>query len=70
MLSLAMKSTVAYDDLKPPGDDSRWEIFLELHEYLEKRFPLVCVMINLMTSQSLCAHACLESPTGNVVIRS
>ncbi|GBE85034.1 Carboxypeptidase S [Sparassis crispa] len=33
--------TVAYDDLKPPGQDSRWEIFSELHAYLKTRFPLV-----------------------------
>ncbi|TBU30546.1 carboxypeptidase S [Dichomitus squalens] len=33
--------TVAYDDLAPPGSDERWEIFGELHAYLEKRFPLV-----------------------------
>ncbi|PIL25219.1 hypothetical protein GSI_13108 [Ganoderma sinense ZZ0214-1] len=33
--------TVAYDDLAPPGSDERWEIFAQLHAYLEKRFPLV-----------------------------
>ncbi|KAI0742053.1 carboxypeptidase S [Daedaleopsis nitida] len=33
--------TVAYDDLAPPGQDERWEIFGELHAYLEQRFPLV-----------------------------
>ncbi|KAH9921729.1 carboxypeptidase S [Epithele typhae] len=33
--------TIAYDDLKPPGQDERWEIFGELHAYLETRFPLV-----------------------------
>ena len=36
-------STVAYDDLAPPGQDERWEIFGTLHAYLEQRFPLVCV---------------------------
>ncbi|KAJ2990099.1 hypothetical protein NUW54_g8579 [Trametes sanguinea] len=33
--------TVAYDDLAPPGQDERWEIFGNLHAYLEQRFPLV-----------------------------
>ncbi|KAI0761831.1 carboxypeptidase S [Trametes elegans] len=33
--------TVAYDDLKPPGQDERWEIFGDLHAYLEQRFPLL-----------------------------
>ncbi|KAI0718091.1 carboxypeptidase S [Cerioporus squamosus] len=33
--------TVAYDDLAPPGQDERWEIFGELHAYLAGRFPLV-----------------------------
>ncbi|KAI1793445.1 carboxypeptidase S [Ganoderma leucocontextum] len=33
--------TVVYDDLAPPGSDERWEIFAQLHAYLEQRFPLV-----------------------------
>ncbi|TCD69101.1 hypothetical protein EIP91_008743 [Steccherinum ochraceum] len=33
--------TEAYDDLKAPGQDPRWDIFVKLHEYLEQRFPLV-----------------------------
>ncbi|EMD39017.1 hypothetical protein CERSUDRAFT_93058 [Gelatoporia subvermispora B] len=33
--------TVAYDDLLPPGQDARWEIFSDLHAYLENRFPLI-----------------------------
>ncbi|EIW58397.1 carboxypeptidase S [Trametes versicolor FP-101664 SS1] len=33
--------TVAYDDLKPPGQDERWEIFGDLHAYLEQHFPLL-----------------------------
>ncbi|KAI0742034.1 carboxypeptidase S [Daedaleopsis nitida] len=33
--------TVMYDDLAPPGQDERWEIFADLHVYLEQRFPLV-----------------------------
>lgn len=32
-----------YDDLKPPGQDERWEIFSVLHAYLEAKFPLVYV---------------------------
>ncbi|KAH8103886.1 carboxypeptidase S [Cristinia sonorae] len=33
--------TEAYDDLKPPGEDPRWDIFAKFHQYLEARFPLV-----------------------------
>ncbi|KAI0675970.1 carboxypeptidase S [Trametes maxima] len=33
--------TIAYDDLAPPGEDERWEVFEDLHEYLEQRFPLL-----------------------------
>lgn len=33
--------TESYDDLLPVGQDSRWDIFAELHEYLETSFPLV-----------------------------
>ena len=32
-----------FDDLPPPGQDPRWEIFTNLHAYMEKRFPLVYV---------------------------
>ncbi|KAI0927139.1 hypothetical protein AcV5_007754 [Taiwanofungus camphoratus] len=37
--------TVAYDDLRPPGHDPRWEIFGELHKYLTERFPLIHVKL-------------------------
>ena len=40
-LILGTFSTIAYDDLAPPGQDERWEIFEDLHAYLEQRFPLV-----------------------------
>lgn len=33
--------TEMYDDLPSPGLDPRWEIFGDLHKYLEQRFPLV-----------------------------
>ena len=33
-----------FDDLAPPGQDSRWDIFADFHEYLEQRFPLVYVL--------------------------
>ncbi|KAI0327002.1 Zn-dependent exopeptidase [Cubamyces sp. BRFM 1775] len=39
-------STIAYDDLAPPGQDERWEIFGDLHAYLERRFPLVHQNLN------------------------
>ncbi|KAJ8474417.1 hypothetical protein ONZ51_g7230 [Trametes cubensis] len=38
--------TIAYDDLAPPGQDERWEIFEDLHAYLEQRFPLVHQNLN------------------------
>lgn len=33
--------TESYDDMKLVGDDSRWDIFVDFHDYLEKTFPLV-----------------------------
>ncbi|KAK0188759.1 hypothetical protein F5146DRAFT_933624 [Armillaria mellea] len=33
--------TESYDDLLPVGYDERWDIFSELHEYLERSFPRV-----------------------------
>ncbi|THH20461.1 hypothetical protein EW146_g918 [Bondarzewia mesenterica] len=33
--------TETYDDLGKPGEDPRWETRLLLHDYLQKRFPLV-----------------------------
>lgn len=36
-------STESYDDLGLPSEDPRWEIEAKFHEYLESRFPNVCV---------------------------
>jgi len=33
--------TESYDDMKLVGDDPRWDIFADFHEYLDKTFPLV-----------------------------
>ncbi len=33
--------SVSYDDLGPIGEDKRWEIFQELHEFIETTFPRV-----------------------------
>lgn len=33
--------TQMWDDLEPPGQDPRWEIFSDMHAYLAKTFPLV-----------------------------
>ncbi|KAK7466444.1 hypothetical protein VKT23_005166 [Stygiomarasmius scandens] len=33
--------TESYDNMPGPGEDSRWEVFDDLHQYLEKAFPLV-----------------------------
>jgi Gly-Xaa carboxypeptidase len=34
-------ATESYDDMKLVGDDPRWDIFVDFHDYLEKTFPLV-----------------------------
>ncbi|KZV72179.1 Zn-dependent exopeptidase [Peniophora sp. CONT] len=33
--------TESFDDMEKPGKDERWDIFADLHVYLEARFPLV-----------------------------
>ncbi len=33
--------TESYDDMKPVGDDPRWDIFADFHDYLEDAFPFV-----------------------------
>ena len=33
--------TCESDDMGIPGEDPKWDIFAELHAYLESRFPLV-----------------------------
>ncbi|KAI0675520.1 carboxypeptidase S [Trametes maxima] len=33
--------TVSYDDQGPVGEDRRWDVFAELHQYLEEAFPRV-----------------------------
>lgn len=33
--------TESFDDMKPVGDDPRWNIFSDFHKYLEETFPLV-----------------------------
>lgn len=35
--------TESYDDLLPVGQDPRWDVFQDLHEYLATSFPLVYV---------------------------
>jgi hypothetical protein len=41
-LSGAVKiPTESYDDMGPVGEDSRWDVFGEFHEYLEKTYPHV-----------------------------
>ncbi|THU99115.1 carboxypeptidase S [Dendrothele bispora CBS 962.96] len=37
----------SYDNMPGPGEDPRWEIFGELHDYLEKAFPLVHSTLSL-----------------------
>ncbi|KAI8996549.1 carboxypeptidase S [Trametes punicea] len=39
--------TESYDDLGPVGEDSRWEPFGRLHEYLEQTFPRVFESLNV-----------------------
>ncbi|BFZ61551.1 Gly-Xaa carboxypeptidase [Saitoella coloradoensis] len=33
--------TVSYDDMRPPGNDSRWDVFEELEEFLRRTFNTV-----------------------------
>ncbi|TFK51770.1 carboxypeptidase S [Heliocybe sulcata] len=39
--------TESYDDLKPVGEDPRWETFGRLHQYLESAFPLVYQLLHV-----------------------
>ncbi|KAL7280786.1 hypothetical protein ACG7TL_005730 [Trametes sanguinea] len=39
--------TESYDDLGPVGEDSRWDIFADLHEYLEGTYPRVFETLNV-----------------------
>ena len=41
LIMIILDRTVMYDDLLPPGQDDRWDIFADFHAYLEQRFPLV-----------------------------
>lgn len=42
-----------FDDLAPPGEDPHWEIFADLHLYMEKKFPLVYVPYSFQTISTL-----------------
>jgi Gly-Xaa carboxypeptidase len=33
--------TESFDDMGKVGEDPRWEVFIEFHDYLRKTFPLV-----------------------------
>lgn len=33
--------TESFDDMGPVGEDKRWDIFVDFHEYLEATFPLM-----------------------------
>jgi Gly-Xaa carboxypeptidase len=33
--------TESFDDMGKVGEDSRWDVFIEFHDYLKKIFPLV-----------------------------
>ena len=44
--------TQMYDDMGVPGEDPKWDIFAELHEYLQSRFPLVYVVAHPLHIQS------------------
>ncbi|KAI0820830.1 carboxypeptidase S [Trametes gibbosa] len=39
--------TVSYDDMGPVGEDERWNVFGELHDYLQKTFPRVFSTLNV-----------------------
>ncbi|KIJ48196.1 hypothetical protein M422DRAFT_162929 [Sphaerobolus stellatus SS14] len=40
--------TESYDDMGPIGEDSRWETFGRLHDYLLKAFPLIHANLTLL----------------------
>ena len=33
--------TESFDDMGPVGDDPRWDIFVDFHDFLKETFPLV-----------------------------
>ncbi|KAI0641939.1 carboxypeptidase S [Trametes meyenii] len=39
--------TASYDDLGPVGEDRRWDVFAELHQYLEGAFPRVFAALHV-----------------------
>ncbi|KZT65806.1 carboxypeptidase S [Daedalea quercina L-15889] len=41
--------TEMYDDMGIPGEDPKWNIFAEMHAYLESRFPLVHAKLTKVT---------------------
>lgn len=58
-----------YDDLKPPGEDSRWDVFGDFHLYLEQRFPKVYVSLasrmKYLIKPYVHRHATLKKTTVN-----
>lgn len=42
-----------FDDLAPPGEDPHWEIFADLHLYMEKKFPLMYVSCSFQIISTL-----------------
>ncbi|KIY50723.1 Zn-dependent exopeptidase [Fistulina hepatica ATCC 64428] len=40
--------TMSFDQMGPPGVDPRWEVFSDLHKYLEETFPLVHKTMDLV----------------------
>jgi len=34
-------ATESFDDMGEIGEDNRWDVFIEFHEYLEQTFPLM-----------------------------
>ena len=38
--------TESYDDMKPVGEDVRWDVFGSFHDYLLQSFPLVHVFLS------------------------
>ncbi|KIJ33261.1 hypothetical protein M422DRAFT_183501, partial [Sphaerobolus stellatus SS14] len=40
--------TESYDDMGPIGEDSHWETFGRLHDYLLKAFPLIHAKLTLL----------------------
>ncbi|THH14625.1 hypothetical protein EW146_g5732 [Bondarzewia mesenterica] len=52
------KLTESYDDLRPVGQDPRWNVFGDLHSFLQSSFPLIYekLTVNTVNTYALVYH--------------